>query len=465
MSRIRGYLAVALASSALTALGGAAGLDASTTVAPSNTARPTISGTAADGQTLTASVGSWSGTAPISYSYRWQRCDSRGAGCRGLSGADKSTYKVTGDDIGHRLALRVAARNSSGNSAATSEPTAVVTPNPDTPANTAKPTITGVAQPGSVLTGQQGSWSGKAPLSFSYRWMRCNSTGTCSPLGGQTRTTYTVSTGDAGSRIRFRVTAKNDSGSTSALSDGTAVVVGKPVATAKPTISGTPQQGSTLTASPGTWSGTQPITLTFQWERCDSKGGGCVTLTGATRTTYLLTNPDVGRRMRVRVRAANSAGADASTSNATPVIAAPTSTTPALPPGGIKLPDGSISIPVTSVSLPDQLIIDKVAFTPRVLSSRAPFQARFHVVNTKGYVVRDALVYIVGIPYGRILNVPEQPTAQDGWVTMTVQPTAKFPLVRGGSLVIFVRARKAGDNLLAGVSARRLVQVTTSSPR
>jgi hypothetical protein len=125
----------------------------------------------------------------------------------------------------------------------------------------------------------------------------------------------------------------------------------------------------------------------------------------------------------------------------------------------VKLPDGTVSIPVTSVSLPDQLIIDKVQFNPTVLSSRNPFQARFHVVDTKGYVVRDALVYMVGLPYGRILNVPEQPTAQDGWATLNVQPTLKLPLVRGGSLVIFVRARKPGDNLLAGVSARRLVQV------
>ncbi|MDX6515376.1 MAG: hypothetical protein QOH73_1042, partial [Gaiellaceae bacterium] len=209
----------------------------------------------------------------------------------------------------------------------------------------------------------------------------------------------------------------------------------------------------------------QPVTLTLQWQRCDQNGNNCVNLTGATKTTYLLTSADVGHKMRVHVHAANSKGAAGSTSNATPLIAAGAPPPPSLPPGGIKLPDGSISVPVTTISLPDQLIIDKVSFNPRVISSRAPFQARFHVVNTKGYVVRDALVYIVGIPYGRILNVPEQPTAQDGWVTMTVQPTAKFPLVRGGSLVIFVRARKPGDNVLAGVSARRLVQVTTSRPR
>ena len=190
-----------------------------------------------------------------------------------------------------------------------------------------------------------------------------------------------------------------------------------------------------------------------------------MSLSGFTKTTYLLTASDVGRRMRLAVRAVNSRGTTDAVSAPTAVVAAPTPTPPTLPPGGIKLPNGAISIPVTTVSLPDQLIVDRVSSVPRVIRSRAPFQLRFHVVDVKGYVVRDALVYIVGLPYGRIQPVPEQPTAQDGWVTLTVQPTARFPLVRGGSLVVFVRARKPGDNLLAGVSARRLVQVQTSSLR
>ena len=50
------------------------------------------------------------------------------------------------------------------------------------------------------------------------------------------------------------------------------------------------------------------------------------------------------------------------------------------------------------------------------------------------------------------------PTGGDGWATLTLSPTAKLP--RQSSIVIFVRARKPGDSLLAGVSTRRLVQVT-----
>jgi hypothetical protein len=467
MSRIRGYLVVAIASSALTALGGAGGLGASARANPPvNTSKPSVAGTAAVGQTLSASAGSWTGATPMSFSYRWIRCDSSGKHCGSIGGATHTTYRPTSDDLGHRLVVRVRAQNSDGAATAYSDATSVVAENPDLPRVTAAPTISGQPLLGSQLTGHDGSWTGKQPLSFSHLWQRCDTqTGVCNDVGGATHAHYTIGAADVGTRLRFVVTARNSAGSSTVGSPTTATIEGKPAATAKPTISGTAQQGATLTASTGTWAGTQPIRLTFQWQRCDANGNACVNLSRMTRTTYVLTSPDVGHRMRVHVHAENSKGAAGSTSDATAVVAPAAPPPPALPPGAVKLPDGTISIPVTSVSLPDQLIVDKVSFAPAVITSRAPFQARFHVVNTKGYVVRDALVYILGIPYGRILNVPEQPTAQDGWVTMTIQPTARFPLVRGGSLVIFVRARKPGDNLLAGVSARRLVQVTTSSPR
>jgi hypothetical protein len=49
-------------------------------------------------------------------------------------------------------------------------------------------------------------------------------------------------------------------------------------------------------------------------------------------------------------------------------------------------------------------------------------------------------------------------TGTDGWATITLLPTRLMPLHRA-AVVFFVRARKPGDNLLAGVSTRRLVQV------
>jgi hypothetical protein len=76
--------------------------------------------------------------------------------------------------------------------------------------------------------------------------------------------------------------------------------------------------------------------------------------------------------------------------------------------------------------------------------------------------VRGALVYIRSTPL-HTSTPGETPTGDDGWVTFTVDPRATFPLGRF-NVQFFVRARKAGDPLLTGVSTRRLVQVRTARP-
>jgi acid phosphatase type 7 len=92
-----------------------------------------------------------------------------------------------------------------------------------------------------------------------------------------------------------------------------------PVNTGLPSISGTTQDGQTLTANNGTWSGTTPLNFKYAWQRCNSTGS-CVTL-AATAKTYVLVSADVGATMRVQVTARNSAGSATATSGATGVVA------------------------------------------------------------------------------------------------------------------------------------------------
>lgn len=223
-----------------------------------------------------------------------------------------------------------------------------------------------------------------------------------------------------------------------------------PFATAPPTIAGTVREGQQLQVSAGTWTGTQPIAFAYAWERCPAGATKdvvplCAVIAGATATTYVPTAADVGQRLRVRVTAENSAGSTNAFTALTDLVG---------PAQG-----GTQAIDVTQVSPPDRLTADAVAFSPARISTRTPLSMRVRVVDNQGFLVRGALVYVLGIPYDRLQPVPEVATGSDGFATLTLTPTAHLPLVRDGALVLFVRVRKPGDPLLGGVSGRRLVQV------
>ena len=57
-----------------------------------------------------------------------------------------------------------------------------------------------------------------------------------------------------------------------------------PVDNAPPQITGTAQQGETLSVSNGGWTNS-PSSYTYQWQGCDSQGGHCVNIDGATSNT------------------------------------------------------------------------------------------------------------------------------------------------------------------------------------
>jgi hypothetical protein len=231
-----------------------------------------------------------------------------------------------------------------------------------------------------------------------------------------------------------------------------------------PTIEGEAREGRTLTATRGEWGGS-PTRFAYQWRRCRSDGTNCSNIGGATAATYTVRNADVDNTLRVRVTATNDAGSATSVSRPTPVVVASSNPLPpGSPAGAVRLPGGLTSVPASSVALPNRLVISQVQFDPTVIRSRAPFIGRFRVTDTRGFVVRDALVYVLGVPYSRIGQAPEQATNMEGWAQIQLAPTARLPLRNGYYIVMFVRARKQGDNLLAGVSSRRLVQVRVARP-
>lgn len=85
--------------------------------APLNTALPVVSGARGEGDTLTASTGNWSSEETITYSYQWERCNSRGA-CSEIPGATAASYIQVSHDRGKLLLVTVTATTEGGGSAA-----------------------------------------------------------------------------------------------------------------------------------------------------------------------------------------------------------------------------------------------------------------------------------------------------------------------------------------------------------
>ena len=79
---------------------------------PSSTGAPVIRGTAAEGDPLTATVGTWSG-APDSYAFQWEDCNGSGESCSDVESGTgtSSVYVPTANDVGHTLAVDVTAGN------------------------------------------------------------------------------------------------------------------------------------------------------------------------------------------------------------------------------------------------------------------------------------------------------------------------------------------------------------------
>ena len=176
---------------------------AATGTPPSNTALPTISGIAQVGQTLTATTGAWSGTAPITYSYQWRRC--AGGSCADIGGATNQTYVAVSADLADTLRVAVTAQNTLGNAAVTSNDTATIQPTGSGgPVNTVLPVVSWGSSPFAAawfvvdgeLVGDGADWHG-------YQWRRCGASYSGAVLGDGAQSYWRL--GEASGAVSSRV--------------------------------------------------------------------------------------------------------------------------------------------------------------------------------------------------------------------------------------------------------------------
>ena len=199
--------------------------------APVNKTEPRISGDAIQGETLTATTGTWRNN-PTSFAFQWRRCPPNGgrfdaSNCTTISGATTSSYTVRSADVGRTIRVRVTATNADGSATVASNPTDVVA-SASAPKNTTSPTITGTPQEGKTLVGHRGTWSGNV-TDYNDFWVRCDKNGdNCSNISGATdKNGYLLKSVDVGNTIRFKVQATNKNGSAFASSVPTAVIASR----------------------------------------------------------------------------------------------------------------------------------------------------------------------------------------------------------------------------------------------
>ncbi|UFS59945.1 leucine-rich repeat domain-containing protein [Subtercola endophyticus] len=184
---------------------------------------PTLSGTPAVGQKLTASTAAWS-PAPVVLTYAWLRDGVV------ISGATSSYHTLTTADAGHSIAVKVTGTKASFTTASTTSAAVAV---PQVLTATPVPTITGTAAAGSTLTAVSGTWT-PAPVVLSYQWYvtthpanDAGATPITTAIPGATAATFTIPAADAGLVLSVTVTGKK-SGFTTVTSTSKPVAVGVP---------------------------------------------------------------------------------------------------------------------------------------------------------------------------------------------------------------------------------------------
>jgi hypothetical protein len=291
---------------------------------PADTSLPVISGQAVQGQALSASAGTWSNS-PSSYGYQWQDCSS--TGCANIGGATTANYVPTSSDAGHAVDIVVTASNSAGSANATSAQTQTVLAPAPTAAFSFLP---GAPVMGSAVTfDASASTCPDAPCS--YAWDDDGGEPPVGSWGLGTGSTMQFAFQNTGTKY-VRLTVQDAAGRTATVEHNVTVTANPPVNTGLPVVSGSAQVGQTLSASNGSWSGCgsdgSGCSYSYLWQDCDSTGGSCADIGGATASSYTLVGGDAGSTVRAKVTATNAGGSAQVASAQTAVVASQASSPP-----------------------------------------------------------------------------------------------------------------------------------------
>jgi hypothetical protein len=191
-------------------------------VAPANISPPTVTGTAAEGATLTGQAGTWTEATCDTPSYQWEESNSATGTFAAIPGATAPTYQPTSTDVGDYIELAVTESTTAGNATAystaigpiaTSGPIAPTSTGttitgtqrsvtPTEPTVVANPTITSSNAVGTVITVNGGIYEHATRTLIQF--FRCAQT--CTQLRQSGVASYRLTTADAGHYIKIKLT-------------------------------------------------------------------------------------------------------------------------------------------------------------------------------------------------------------------------------------------------------------------
>jgi hypothetical protein len=206
--------------------------------------------------------------------------------------SSSSSFIVPNSAVGKTLELQVEIKSVGLNSVTNSSAEYVVSPSPggqdQKPGDsglvlTPVPTMSGTAQVGSTLTAKTGAWD--SGVTLTYQWLRNGVA-----ISGATSLNYVLVAADEGKLIAIKVTGSkagvppvSQTSNTFSISQFCVIPV--------PTISGSPEVGSRLTAEAGSWD----HSVSRQWLR------NGVAIRGAGNPNYVVGELDAGTIISVAV--------------------------------------------------------------------------------------------------------------------------------------------------------------------
>jgi hypothetical protein len=273
-----------------------------TTTAPVNAVAPVVTGTVKEGETLSTTSGTWSNS-PTGYVYGWQQ-SLNGTSAWESAGSGGASFIVSAGNVGRYLRASVSAVNSAG-TGATSYSNVVGPVVIGAPTLSAVPALSGTATEGQTLSTTTGTWT-RSP-SFAYQWQDSSNGTAWSDIADAVGASYVLAVGQVGKYVRSKITATNAGGAVIGYSAASAVVLsGAPANTGVPSITGTPTQGATLSATNGSWTNS-PVSYGGNWQQ-SSNGTSWTDISSSSGTTLALDLTLVGKYIRKARNATNTYG-------------------------------------------------------------------------------------------------------------------------------------------------------------